>query len=194
MQCSISPASIHCVLKAALKWLRTHAMPKCPWGLKGPQGPEGLFVFTSAMVRFFYSICVSSAKFACKSRALKCVLFHCSLFLTWNLQCKLVLLPTHHLAERSESTSTSLCTPLTPLQQHLIWFYCSRVRFNLMGIASPRTEQYSHILGHLLWAAQCPWGLTLLWPFPPQCFFHGCWWGWPGSQGLPSLLFLDRKK
>lgn len=124
-----------------------------------------------------YSICVSSARFACKSRALKCVLFHCSLCLAWNLQCKLVLLPTHHLAERSESASTSLCTPLMPLQQHLIWFYCSWMRFNLMGIASPRTEQYSHILGHLLWAAQCPWGLTLLWP-----------WALPSSTLLSHLL------
>lgn len=46
-------ATTHRALTAALKWIHTHVMLRCSWRLKGPQGPEELFMFTSAMMRFY---------------------------------------------------------------------------------------------------------------------------------------------
>lgn len=43
------------ILTAALKWHWTHVMPGYPWEQMGPQGPEGLFMFRSAMM-IFYSV------------------------------------------------------------------------------------------------------------------------------------------
>lgn len=70
------------ILTAALKWLRTHIMPRCPWDWRDSKDQKDYSCLQVQWWHFIpYCICDYSAMFTYKSRALKWATFHCSLCL-----------------------------------------------------------------------------------------------------------------